>query len=93
MYKVYKCQKVGNASTLQGNLIVGAETSLAIFTAGTRYTKKVEHASNFIQALATKLQTAFVDLVCWGVDKGKEGLDIKHRSKFKILLGDDKKTT
>jgi IS5 family transposase len=52
----------------------------------------VEQATTLMQALGTKLQTAFVDLGYRGVDKDNLGLDIKHRCKSKSMTEEERKS-
>ncbi len=84
--------KVGIASTLQGNLIVGARSFPGNPYDGHTLNEQVEQATILMQALGTKPQTAFVDLGYRGVDKDNLGLDIKHRGKFKSLTDQEKKS-
>jgi IS5 family transposase len=84
--------KVGIASTLQGNLIVGARSFPGNPYDGHTLNEQVEQATILMQALGKKPQTAFVDLGYRGVDKDNLGLDIKHRGKFKSLTHEEKKS-
>jgi len=84
--------KVGIATTLKGNLIVGARSSFP----GNPYdghtlNEQVEQAGILMQATGMKPETVYVDLGYRGVDQANPGIDIKHRGKFKSLTEQEKK--
>ncbi len=82
--------KVGLASTLKGNLIVGARAFPGNPYDGHTLNEQIEQATILMQSTGIQPQTAFVDLGYRGVDKDNPGLDIKHRGKFKTLSKQDK---
>ena len=77
--------KVGIATTLKGNLIVGARTFLGNPYDGHTLNEQLEQASILMQAAGMKSETAYVDLGYRGVDQVNPGIDIKHRGKFKSM--------
>ena len=83
--------KVGLATTLQGNLIVGARTFPGNPYDGHTLNEQLEQASILMQATGMKPQTVYVDLGYRGVDQVNPGIDIKHRGKFKSLTDQEKK--
>ena len=83
--------KVGLATTLQGNLIVGARSFPGNPYDGHTLNEQLEQASILMQATGMKPQTVYVDLGYRGVDQANPGIDIKHRGKFKSLTDQEKK--
>lgn len=83
--------KVGIATTLQGNLIVGARTFPGNPYDGHTLNEQIEQAGILMQATGMKPQTVYVDLGYRGVDQANPGIDIKHRGKFKSLTDQEKK--
>ena len=83
--------KVGIATTLQGNLIVGARTLPGNPYDGHTLNEQVEQAGILMQATGMKPQTVYVDLGYRGVDQANPGIDIKRRGKFKSLTDQEKK--
>jgi IS5 family transposase len=83
--------KVGIATTLQGNLIVGARSFPGNPYDGHTLNEQLEQASILMQATGMKPQTVYVDLGYRGVDQANPGIDIKHRGKFKSLTDQEKK--
>jgi len=83
--------KVGVASTLQGNLIVGARTFH-----GNPYDKhtlneQLEQATILMQDNQIKPTTVFVDLGYRGVDAGNPDVHIVHRGKAKRITEQERK--
>jgi IS5 family transposase len=76
--------KVGIATTLQGNLIIGACTFL-----GNPYDRHTLNEQ--LEQASMKPETAYVDLGYRGVDQVNLDIDIKHRGKFKSLTEQEKK--
>ena len=83
--------KVGIATTLQGNLIVGARSFPGNPYDGHTLNEQLEQASILMQATGMKPETVYVDLGYRGVDQANPGIDIKHRGKFKSLTEQEKK--
>ena len=83
--------KVGIASTLQGNLIVGARAFHGNPYDGHTLHEQLEQASILMQDLHTKPTTAFVDLGYRGVDADNPDVQIVHRGKAKRISEQDKK--
>jgi IS5 family transposase len=83
--------KVGIATTLQGNLIVGARTFPGNPYDGHTLNEQLEQASILMQATGMQPETVYVDLGYRGVDQANPGIDIKHRGKFKSLTEQEKK--
>ena len=83
--------KVGVATTLKGNLIVGARSFAGNPYDGHTLNEQVEQASILMQRLDVAPQTAYVDLGYRGVDKDNTNISIKHRGKFKTLTDEEKK--
>ena len=83
--------KVGIATTLQGNLIVGARTLPGNPYDGHTLNEQPEQSSILMQTTGMKPETVYVDLGYRGVDQVNPGIDIKHRGKFKSLTEQEKK--
>jgi len=83
--------KVGIATTLKGNLIVGARSFPGNPYDGHTLNEQLEQASILMQATGMKPETVYVDLGYRGVDQANPGIDIKHRGKFKSLTEQEKK--
>jgi IS5 family transposase len=83
--------KVGIATTLKGNLIVGARTFPGNPYDGHTLQEQVEQASILMQATGMKPQTVYVDLGYRGVDQANPDIAIKHRGRFKSLTGEERK--
>ncbi|MEY4748589.1 MAG: hypothetical protein RIQ60_803 [Pseudomonadota bacterium] len=77
--------KVGIASTLQGNLIVGARAFHGNPYDGHTLNEQLEQASILMQDSGSKPATAFVDLGYRGVDADLPGVHIVHRGKAKRI--------
>jgi len=80
--------KVGIASTLTGNFIVGARSFPGNPYDGHTLNEQIEQASILIGA---PIKEAFVDLGYRGVDKDNPNLAIKHRGRYKSLSLRDRK--
>ena len=83
--------KVGIATTLQGNLIVGARTFPGNPYDRHTLNEQLEQASILMQATGMKPLTVYVDLGYRAVDQANPGIDIKHRGEFKSLTEQEKK--
>lgn len=77
--------KVGIASTLRGNLIVGARAFHGNPYDGHTLHEQLEQATILMQDSALKPATAFVDLGYRGVDADLPGVRIVHRGKSKRI--------
>jgi len=77
--------KVGIASTLKGNLIVGARAFHGNPYDGHTLAEQLEQASILMQDRAVKPVTAFVDLGDRGVDADNPAVRIVHRGKAKRI--------
>jgi IS5 family transposase len=77
--------KVGIASTLKGNLIVGARVFHGNTYDGHTLNGQLERASILMQDSAVKPATAFVDLGYRGVDAQNPDVHIVHRGKSKRI--------
>lgn len=77
--------KVGIASTLHGNLIVGARAFHGNPYDGHTLTEQLEQATILMQDSAAKPATAFVDLGYRGVDAENPDVHIVHRGKAKRI--------
>lgn len=77
--------KAGIASTLEGNLIVGARTFAGNPYDGHTLNEQLEQAAILMQDSQKVPKAAFVDLGYRGVDKDNPGVDIKHRGKARQL--------
>ena len=83
--------KVGIATTLKGNLIVGARTFPGNPYDGHTLQEQVEQASILMQATGVRPQTVYVDLGYRGVDQANPDIAIKHRGRFKSLTDEERK--
>ena len=83
--------KVGIASTLRGNLIVGARAFHGNPYDGHTLAEQLEQATILMQDSAAKPATAFVDLGYRGVDADLPGVHIVHRGKAKRISEQDRK--
>jgi IS5 family transposase len=82
--------KVGIASTLKGNLIVGARAFHGNPYDGHTLAEQLEQASILMQDSAAKPTTAFVDLGYRGVDAQNPEVRIVHRGKSKRLSAQER---
>jgi IS5 family transposase len=83
--------KVGIASTLKGNLIVGTRAFHGNPYDGHTLHEQLEQASILMQDRADKPTTAFVDLGYRGVDDDNPDVRIVHRGKSKRLSTQERK--
>jgi IS5 family transposase len=83
--------KVGIASTLKHNLIVGAKAFAGNPYDGHTLNAQLEQASILMQDNHVKPSDVFVDLGYRGVDANNPTVAIKHRGKFKGLSASDKR--
>lgn len=83
--------KVGIASTLQGNLIVGARAFHGNPYDGHTLAEQLEQASILMQDSHTGPSTAFVDLGYRGVDADNPDVHIVHRGKSKRISEQERK--
>ena len=83
--------KVGIASTLRHNLIVGAKAFAGNPYDGHTLNAQLEQATILMQDNQTKPSDVFVDLGYRGVDNDNPTVAIKHRGKFKSLSASDKR--
>ena len=83
--------KVGIASTLKGNLIVGAKSFHGNPYDGHTLNEQLEQASILMQDSAAKPTTAFVDLGYRGVDADNPDVHIVHRGKAKRISEQERK--
>ncbi len=83
--------KVGIATTLKGNLIVGVRTFPGNPYDGHTLHEQVEQASILMQATGVRPQTVYVDLGYRGVDQANPDITIKHRGRFKSLTDEERK--
>ena len=83
--------KVGIASTLNGNLIVGAKAFHGDPYDGHTLNEQLEQASILMQDSRSKPTTAFVDLGYRGVDADLPGVHIVHRGKAKRISEQERK--
>jgi len=77
--------KVGIASTLHGNLIVGARAFHGNPYDGHTLNEQLEQATILMQDSRSKPATAFVDLGYRGVDAENPDVHIVHRGKSKRI--------
>jgi transposase, IS5 family len=77
--------KVGIASTLHGNLIVGARAFHGNPYDGHTLAEQLEQATILMQDSTARPATAFVDLGYRGVDTDLPGVHIGHRGKSKRI--------
>jgi transposase, IS5 family len=83
--------KVGIASTLNGNLIVGARAFHGNPYDGHTLNEQLEQTTILMQDAQTKPTTAFVDLGYRGVDAQNPEVHIVHRGKAKRISEQDRK--
>lgn len=83
--------KVGIASTLKHNLIVGARSFAGKPYDGHTLHEQLEQVSILMQETGQEPQTAYVDLGYRGVDEDNPQIDIKHRGKLKSLTGQERR--
>lgn len=83
--------KVGIASTLHHNLIVGARAFHGNPYDGHTLNSQLEQASIMVQDSAVKPDTVFVDLGYRGVDHHNPDLRIIHRGKLKRITEQERK--
>lgn len=83
--------KVGIASTLKGNLIVGAKSFHGNPYDGHTLNEQLEQAAILMQDSAVKPATAFVDLGYRGVDADNPDVHIVHRGKSKRISEQERK--
>ncbi|WP_321166278.1 IS5 family transposase [Hydrogenophaga sp. Root209] len=83
--------KVGIASTLQGNLIVGSRAFHGNPYDGHTLNEQLEQAAILMQDSAAKPATAFVDLGYRGVDAQNPDVHIVHRGKAKRISEQDRR--
>ena len=83
--------KVGIASTLKHNLIVGARAFHGNPYDGHTLNEQLEQASILMQDSKVKPSTAFVDLGYRGVDAQNPDVEIVHRGKSRRISEQDRK--
>lgn len=83
--------KVGIASTLNGNLIVGARAFHGNPYDGHTLNEQLEQATILMQDSAVKPATAFVDLGYRGVDAENPDVHIVHRGRSKRISEQERK--
>lgn len=83
--------KVGIATTLKGNLIVGARSFPGNPFDGHTLHEQLEQANTLLQDTAIKPTHAFVDLGYRGVDHENPGVRIIHRGKKQRITADEHK--
>lgn len=83
--------KVGIASTLRGNLIVGARAFHGNPYDGHTLNEQLEQATILMQDSRSKPATAFVDLGYRGVDADNPDVHIVHRGKAKRISDQERK--
>lgn len=83
--------KVGIASTLKHNLIVGARAFPGNPYDGHTLNAQLEQATILMQDNQTKPSDVFVDLGYRGVDADNPTVTVKHRGKYKSLSASDKR--
>ena len=84
--------KVGVATTLRGNLIVGARAFDGNPYDGHTLAEQIEQATTLMQDTGVKPKTAWVDLGYRGVDAENPAIQIKHRGKKTRLTALEIKT-
>ena len=82
--------KVGIASTLQGNLIVGARAFHGNPYDGHTLASQLEQARILMQDTGVKPMTAYVDLGYRGVDADHPDVRIVHRGKSKRITDEER---
>ena len=83
--------KVGIASTLHGNLIVGARAFHGNPYDGHTLAEQLEQATILMQDSTAKPATAFVDLGYRGVDADNPDVHIVHRGKAKRISEEERR--
>jgi len=83
--------KLGIASTLRGNLIVGAKAFHGNPYDGHTLNEQLEQATILMQDSGSKPATAFVDLGYRGVDADNPDVHIVHRGKAKRISEQERK--
>jgi transposase, IS5 family len=83
--------KVGIASTLRGNLIVGARAFHGNPYDGHTLAEQLEQATILMQDSTARPATAFVDLGYRGVDADNPSVHIVHRGKAKRISEQERK--
>ena len=83
--------KVGIATTLKGNLIVGARAFPGNPYDGHTLNAQLEQATILMQDNRVKPSDVFVDLGYRGVDADNPTVAIKHRGKFRSLSASDQR--
>ena len=83
--------KVGIASTLRHNLIVGARAFPGNPYDGHTLNAQLEQATILMQDNQVRLSDVFVDLGYRGVDADNPTVAVKHRGKYKSLSVSDKR--
>ncbi len=82
--------KVGIASTVRGNLIVGARAFHGNPYDGHTLSEQLEQASILMQDTGVKPTTAFVDLGYRGVDADNPDVHIVHRGKTRRITPEER---
>lgn len=82
--------KVGIASTLKGNLVVGAKAFHGNPYDGHTLNAQLEQAAILMQDTGCKPATTFVDLGYRGVDADNPGVHIVHRGKSKRITEEER---
>jgi transposase, IS5 family len=82
--------KVGVASTLRGNLIVGAKAFHGNPYDGHTLASQLEQATILLQDTGIKPTTAFVDLGYRGVDADNADVHIVHRGKSRRITDEER---
>ena len=82
--------KVGIASTVRGNLIVGARAFQGNPYDGHTLSEQLEQASILMQDTGVKPTTAFVDLGYRGVDADNPDVHIEHRGKTRRITPEER---
>jgi len=77
--------KVGIATTLRGNLIVGARSFAGNPYDGHTLAEQIEQATILMQETDVQPTTVYTDLGYRGVDKENPNIRLNHRGKFKRL--------
>ena len=83
--------KVGIATTLRHNLIVGAKAFAGNPYDGHTLQPQLEQATILMQDNQVRLSDVFVDLGYRGVDADNPMVAVKHRGKFRSLSASDKR--
>lgn len=77
--------KVGIASTLEHNLVVGAKAFHGNPFDGHTLNEQISQAAKLMKATQARPRSVYVDLGYRGVDKANAGVGIWHRGKFKQM--------